>query len=176
MQKMRMLALVLVACTACAAHAGREIETQGAFPIGADHMVTLAGRDKACFANIVFPDAALADAWLAKHVLQQETDFRTLGEDRYGRTLIAAADAQEEMLRAGVGGAVSAGMQPGSKVHVRGTIYPENGPMIRVTRVEQLEMMGAGANHQLRIVTPSNDRVPLSRAQLDFYIESGMPS
>lgn len=33
------------------------------------------------------------------------------------------------------------GLKPGSRVRVRGTIYPENGPMIKITRPEQLQLL-----------------------------------
>ena len=220
--------IAALCCTAFAAQAGRGIETEHVVAIAEDQTLTLAGGDKARFADIIFPDAALAAPWLASHVLQHEIAFRTLDDDRYGRTVIAAAEVEEQLLREGVAvlfaqdhprpewleaehqarqarrgiwahdgfvltpenaaqhamefhvvegtithiyaarsatylnfgehwqtdfsvtiparnrrgfEAVLDTLKPGSKIRVRGMLYEENGPMLRITRPEQLEVV-----------------------------------
>ncbi len=65
-----------------------------------DHTLVLGTTGAARFAELVMPDAALAQAWLAEHVLQQNIEVAALGEDRYGRMQVAS-DAAAAMLRAG---------------------------------------------------------------------------
>ena len=190
--------------------------------------LVLAQSGKARLAEVVFPDVAQADAWLAANVLQQTIDFQVLGDDRYGRLRIVSP-VVERALRDGVAvlfnqdeavpgweeaeaaartakrgvwmsadfvltpdtaaqhfgewrvveGAVThihptksaifinfgehwqtdfsvtvagrarrrlearlAQISAGTRVRVRGAIYSENGPMIRITQPEQLEVVG----------------------------------
>ena len=99
----RIPALILAFCTfAASAHAGRELDTARVMAVGEDQTVRLASGQNARFGDIMFPDATLATPWFATHLLQQEIDFREIGEDRYGRTLIIAPDAEEDMLTAGI--------------------------------------------------------------------------
>lgn len=56
--------------------------------------------EKAVLLNLYFPDSALAQNWLAEHVLQQKIAYETHGEDRYGATRITTPIA-EKMLRDG---------------------------------------------------------------------------
>ena len=69
--------------------------------VNPDQTITLAHAGKARFADIVFPDAALAQPWLAAHVLQQEITYEAGNNDRYGR-LSVTSPQEQEMLRAGV--------------------------------------------------------------------------
>ncbi len=188
--------------------------------------LTLASGEQAVLANLITPDVALAQSWLAAHVLQQEVREASLGEDRYGRTLLCC-DAAEKMLQDGAAAIYAqtgeiparwwvaeaeargakrglwagdtlvlspeatpqhlgefhvvegrlarlyrgkhatylnfgedwhtdfsimvpaklrrgmdarlAALKPGDRVRVRGTLYEENGPMIRLARAENLE-------------------------------------
>ena len=66
-----------------------------------DGSLVLSRSGNVVLANILFPDAPRAEAWLAEHVLQQEIHV-TVGEaDRYGRSQISS-DVAEKMLRDGV--------------------------------------------------------------------------
>jgi micrococcal nuclease len=65
-----------------------------------DQTLVLAQTGNARLAELVMPDAALAQAWLAEHLLQQNIEVTLLGVDRYGRNLVAS-DAAAAMLRAG---------------------------------------------------------------------------
>ena len=195
--------------------------------IGADQSFSLARGGKAHFADVIFPDAPLAQAWFASYLLQQELTYSIEGTDRYGCLTVHAAD-EEAMLRDGIALIFAQGEVPpawnaaeqqarqkkigfwanpnfiltpenaaqhflefhliegvvthlyrgpkatylnfgenwhndfsvtitgrerrsfadrlaqvkdGSRVRVRGAIYQENGPMIRLTRPEQLEII-----------------------------------
>ena len=66
-----------------------------------DRTLTLAQTGKAVFADMLFPDAPLADAWFASHLLQKEIAFTAGDEDRYGRVRITS-ELQAAMLRDGV--------------------------------------------------------------------------
>lgn len=227
----RIPALILTLCALTTpAHAARELESTRIMAVGEDQTIRLASGDNARFGDILFPDAALAAPWLATHLLQQDIEYRTIGEDRYGRTLIIAPDIEEAMLRDGIAvlypqlptrkkwqkaeeeaiaakrgiwaspdfvipvenaaqhklqfhviegtvtrihegrsatylnfgehwqtdlsatitGRARRGFKnllehigPGAIVRIRGVIYEENGPMIRLTRPEQLEIIKA---------------------------------
>ena len=66
-----------------------------------DGSLVLSRSGNAVLANILFPDAPRAEAWLAEHVLQQEIHVVVGESDRYGRTQITS-DVAEKMLRDGV--------------------------------------------------------------------------
>ena len=63
--------------------------------------VQLENSGKAGFANLRFPDGALAEEWLAAHLLQQNLTYEAGDADRYGRMMITS-DSEEKMLRDGV--------------------------------------------------------------------------
>ncbi len=69
----------------------------------------LEGQTRAVFADVVFPDPALAQRWMAAHLLQQPITYREVGTDRYGRMLIDS-EAENTMLREGV--AIAYGSRP----------------------------------------------------------------
>ena len=220
---------LLVCAFAATAHAARDDLTEKVTAVAEGQVITLSSAGAAVFADMVFPDAAMADAWFANHLLQQELRFKVTGSDRYGRRIIQS-DAQEAMLRDGVAVIYSFDHPPkkwqafedsariakkgiwaqpsfvltpenaaqhkgefhvvegvitrtydaksatyvnfgadwhtdfsvtipakfrrglkellpqlneGARVRVRGSIYEENGPMIKVTKPEQVEIIGA---------------------------------
>ncbi len=58
-----------------------------------DGTLQLASSGNAVFQHLVWPDTALAEAWLAQHILQQKVTFTTGEEDRYGRLQITSEAA-----------------------------------------------------------------------------------
>jgi hypothetical protein len=221
-------AVMLILCgfaataQAAAVHASDHVQA-----LGPEQSVMLTAAGNAVFADVVFPDPKLADAWFASHLLQKNIDFIQGDADRYGRAMITG-ETEADMLRDGIAvnystGHVAPGWQAaedaarlahrgvwgapdftlnpenaalheqefhvvegivkhiyagdhatylnfgedwhtdfsvtipgrarrsfkeqldalkeGDKLRVRGAIYEENGPMIRITRPEQLQVI-----------------------------------
>ena len=63
--------------------------------------LVLSSSGNAVLANILFPDAPRAEAWLAEHVLQKDIPVSVGDVDRYGRSQISS-DVAEKMLHDGV--------------------------------------------------------------------------
>lgn len=81
--------------------APRAVMTDRVVAVEAGQVLHLADHGRTVFADLAFPDAAAADAWLAEHVLQRTIAINASEEDRYGRTQIES-DHAEAMLREGV--------------------------------------------------------------------------
>jgi hypothetical protein len=106
------LALGLLLCgVAGTAHAMREALSEPVAAITAGPTITLSSTGAAVFADIVFPDADLAEQWMAAHLLQQALVFSVVDVDRYGRSIIKS-DVQQTMLRDGVAVIYSFGHPP----------------------------------------------------------------
>lgn len=97
----RFAALLLIFCAPAVTAAPSQAATETVVAIAADCMLTLAQTGPAVLARSYFPDAALAQSWLGRYLLQQPLTFIPLGPDRYGRTRIAA-DVEIALLRDGV--------------------------------------------------------------------------
>jgi hypothetical protein len=92
---------LLVCAFTATASAARDDLTEKVTAVAEGQVITLSSTGPAMFADLVFPDAEMADAWFATHLLQHELSFKVTGSDRYGRRIIQS-DAQEAMLRDGV--------------------------------------------------------------------------
>jgi len=96
------LAWVMAGCVlATTAHAARPVLSEAVSSVAAGQVITLSSSGEAVFADLVFPDGPLADAWMANYLLQHEVTFTITDTDRYGRAIIKT-DAAEDMLRDGV--------------------------------------------------------------------------
>ena len=99
----------------------------------AGRTITLSSAGEAVFADILFPDADLAEQWMANHLLQQTLVFSVVDVDRYGRSVIKS-DVQQTMLRDGVAVIYSFGHPPkawqaaedGARLAKRGVWGKEN--------------------------------------------------
>lgn len=92
-------AWAVICCSGSIAFAAAKAERITA--IRPDGSVVLSASGNAVFSDIVLPDAALVEPWLAEHLLQQEISFEEGDTDRYGRTLIRS-NAEEKMLQDGI--------------------------------------------------------------------------
>lgn len=95
----------LICCMPLLAHAAAKREgkpelTERVTAVKADGTLQLSSSGVAVVQNLLWPDAALAESWLADHMLQQNLTFKLDDEDRYGRMQITS-DAAENALRAG---------------------------------------------------------------------------
>ncbi len=96
---LRTVLLALVMC--CSTYAAAKSTNERVIATIPGGGVLLESNGKAVFANVLFPDAARAEDWLAEHVLQQPIAVSVEGEDRYGRSIITST-IEETMLREGV--------------------------------------------------------------------------
>lgn len=102
LQWLLMLIICAVAATSQAAKApARAALTEQVAALGPDQAIQLATSGSAVFADIIFPDAALAEQWLGTNLVQKPLTFTAHDPDRYGRRLIHS-DMVPDMLRAGV--------------------------------------------------------------------------
>lgn len=94
--------VVLMCCSPIATHAAINATlTERVTATKPGGGITLSASGNAVFMDVVFPDTALAESWLAEHTLQQEIHFTINGQDRYGNSQITS-DIEEKMLQAGV--------------------------------------------------------------------------
>lgn len=106
------MALVLGFCGfAVTAIAAEDGPREKVVAIAPDATLTLERSGPAVLAGLVFPDASLAQGWLASHLLQQPLLFTPVDTDRYGRTLVRS-DVALNALREGVAVAYSSDDMP----------------------------------------------------------------
>jgi micrococcal nuclease len=90
-----------ICCAVTAAYAAAKTPiTERVTAIQSDGTITLSSSGKAVLSNLFYPDAALAERWLAQYLLQQDIAFKAGDEDRYGRVQITS-DTVQNMLRDG---------------------------------------------------------------------------
>lgn len=77
------------------------MHTETVVALASDQTLHLATTGQAVFAEVIFPDAALAQSWMADHLVQKNLTFSVQDTDRYGRSRILS-DVVPAMLRAGV--------------------------------------------------------------------------
>jgi micrococcal nuclease len=96
------IAIAFFCCTwQTADAAAKSTVSERIVAVKSDASVVLSASGNAAFSQVVLPDAALAQQWLAEHALQREVTVTLAAEDRYGRPTIAG-DITTEMLRDGV--------------------------------------------------------------------------
>ena len=96
------LAFALWLCgVGATAWAANEALTEQVTAVAAGQAITLSSSGKAVFADLVFPDADMADQWMASHLLQRAITFKITDTDRYDRAVIES-DVAEQMLQDGV--------------------------------------------------------------------------
>lgn len=97
-----LLSLLIICCSSGTAFAAAKTPlTQTVTAIKPDGSLVLSSSGNAALADMLFPDAALAENWLAEHALQKQISFKKAeDEDRYGRMLITS-DIEAPMLRDG---------------------------------------------------------------------------
>ncbi len=96
------IAIGFFCCTTQAVHAAaNNTLRERIVAVKPDGSVVLSTTGNAAFAQVIFPDAARAQKWLAEHALQREVTITIGDEDRYGRRSIEG-DITLEMLRDGV--------------------------------------------------------------------------
>lgn len=89
-----------VAVHAAAKREARTAETAQVTAIKSDGTLELSSGTAATIGNVIWPDIALAESWLAANLLQQKVSYVAGEEDRYGRSIIAS-DATVDALREG---------------------------------------------------------------------------
>lgn len=93
--------IALICCSTSAVFAAAKNETmERVTAVKPDGTLVLSSSGNAVLANILSPAPAAAETWLAEYALQKEFVFSSLGEDRYGRSMVESA-LQEDMLNDG---------------------------------------------------------------------------
>ena len=104
---------LVLCCSAFCANAAppSPAVTARVIAIKPDQSLVLETVGPVAFGNLIYPDAALAQAWLAETLLQQNITLTLRDEDRYGRRMIES-DRAVAMLRDGAAMGYAASRMP----------------------------------------------------------------